>query len=259
MATLKYRLNRKNASGSYDTIHYETSSNIVMRPSGRSVEQDLTDFLPRTQDTDDVPQSLNKAGIICSNTKVFAGCNSVVELAKSSDIPAQYIHPQEKQCNYEPDLSNYATKEEVEAISGGTWRRIGSVNGVYEQNNRLNLPSNYSALQFKWEIGDGQTTIKTNSTFYGQLHRDGTVNPDDISTTTIYQFMSRYETGIFYVFRFGDSLILYVPSYSWHSSNGSRQTYTSQIILLSDSAMTYIQPTLSEGAFDGCTVTVYGK
>lgn len=38
-----------------------------------------------------------------------------MELAKTSDIPAQYVHPQEKQCNYEPDLSNYATKHEVSA------------------------------------------------------------------------------------------------------------------------------------------------
>lgn len=38
MATLKFRLNRKNASGTYDTIHYETSSNIVMRSNGESAE-----------------------------------------------------------------------------------------------------------------------------------------------------------------------------------------------------------------------------
>ena len=38
MATLKYRLNRKNSSGGYDTIHYETSSNIVMRNNGETVE-----------------------------------------------------------------------------------------------------------------------------------------------------------------------------------------------------------------------------
>ena len=38
MATLKYRLNRKNSSGGYDTIHYETSSNIVMRSNGETVE-----------------------------------------------------------------------------------------------------------------------------------------------------------------------------------------------------------------------------
>ena len=42
MATLKFRLNRKNSSGSYDTIHYETSSNIVMRSNGESVETALT-------------------------------------------------------------------------------------------------------------------------------------------------------------------------------------------------------------------------
>lgn len=38
MPTLKYRLNRKNSSGGYDTIHYETSSNIVMRGNGETVE-----------------------------------------------------------------------------------------------------------------------------------------------------------------------------------------------------------------------------
>lgn len=41
MATLKFRLNRKNSSGTYDTIHYETSSNIVMRSNGESVETAL--------------------------------------------------------------------------------------------------------------------------------------------------------------------------------------------------------------------------
>ena len=41
MATLKFRLNRKNSSGSYDTIHYETSSNIVMRSNGESAETAL--------------------------------------------------------------------------------------------------------------------------------------------------------------------------------------------------------------------------
>lgn len=42
MATKKYRLNRKNSDGSYDVIHYETSSNIVVRPDGSSVEESLS-------------------------------------------------------------------------------------------------------------------------------------------------------------------------------------------------------------------------
>ena len=58
MATLKQRLHRKNASGTYDTIHFESASDLILRPSGRTVEQDLTDYLPEVQDSDNVPQSL---------------------------------------------------------------------------------------------------------------------------------------------------------------------------------------------------------
>ena len=110
MATLKYRLNRKNASGTYDTIHYETSSNIVMRPSGRTVEQDLADFLPRSQDTDDVPQSLTQGQMSIALSKVFAklGGGTVCNLV--------YTHPSDKQCNYSPDLSGYATKSELSKL-----------------------------------------------------------------------------------------------------------------------------------------------
>ena len=42
MAVLKERLNRKNASGGYDTIYLETSSDIVIRPDGATVEATLT-------------------------------------------------------------------------------------------------------------------------------------------------------------------------------------------------------------------------
>ena len=42
MAVLKERLNRKNASGGYDTIYLETSSDIVIRPDGTTVEATLT-------------------------------------------------------------------------------------------------------------------------------------------------------------------------------------------------------------------------
>ena len=58
MATLKQRLHRKNASGTYDTIHFESTSDLILRPSGRTVEQDLADYLPEVQASDNVPQSL---------------------------------------------------------------------------------------------------------------------------------------------------------------------------------------------------------
>lgn len=127
MATLKYRLNRKNASGTYDTIHYETSSNIVMRPSGRTVEQDLADFLPRSQDTDDVPQSLTHAGISVGSTAAYCKlgngtvrnlCQDTVYTHPTSKVcNYTYTHPTTKQCNYTPDLSNYATKSDLNSVS----------------------------------------------------------------------------------------------------------------------------------------------
>ena len=70
MATLKQRLHRKNASGTYDTVHFESSSDLILRPSGRTVEQDLADYLPEVQANDNVPESLNK--FVCGSTKAFA-------------------------------------------------------------------------------------------------------------------------------------------------------------------------------------------
>lgn len=69
---------------------------------------------------------LNKAGIICSNTKIFAGCNSVVELAKKSDIPAKYVHPSTKQCNYtveSPTLTIYSNSA-IGGSVGDTIQRL---------------------------------------------------------------------------------------------------------------------------------------
>ena len=71
MATLKQRMWRKNNAGTYDTIHLETESSLVLRPSGRTVEQDLTDFLPEVQATDDVPETLKRRKLIVGNTKAF--------------------------------------------------------------------------------------------------------------------------------------------------------------------------------------------
>ena len=66
MATLKQRLHRKNGS-SYDIVHLETESNVVMRPSGNTVETDLTNYLPKVQNSDDVPEGLKTGRITPSN------------------------------------------------------------------------------------------------------------------------------------------------------------------------------------------------
>ena len=74
MATLKQRLHRKNAAGTFDTVHLESSSNLILRPSGRTVEQDLADYLPRVQNNDNVPQTL---GWVRGSTKAFVNRKSI--------------------------------------------------------------------------------------------------------------------------------------------------------------------------------------
>ena len=70
MATLKQRLHRKNGSA-YDIIHMETESNVVLRPSGNTVETDLTNYLPKVQNSDDVPEGLTPGQISIGQSKVY--------------------------------------------------------------------------------------------------------------------------------------------------------------------------------------------
>lgn len=82
MATLKQRMHKKNSSGSYDTVHLETSSSLVLRPSGRTVEQDLADYLPKTQASDTPPSTL-KPSLVVGLSKFY--CNQK-EVAFKEDL-----------------------------------------------------------------------------------------------------------------------------------------------------------------------------
>lgn len=81
MATLKQRLHRKNAAGTFDTVHLESSSDLILRPSGRTVEQDLADYLPRVQNNDNVPQTLNW---VRGSTKAFVNGKEIAFKDSSS-------------------------------------------------------------------------------------------------------------------------------------------------------------------------------
>lgn len=55
---------------------------------------------------------LTAGKIVVGNNKAWIGPNGV-ELTKDTI----YSHPTNKQCNYEPDLSNYATKDDLASVS----------------------------------------------------------------------------------------------------------------------------------------------
>ena len=90
MATLKQRLHRKNATG-YDVIHFETESSLVLRPSGRTVEQDLEDYLPKVQDNDTVPDTLKSGQLLTGQNIAFIGMTDEPErLITERDHPIIY-------------------------------------------------------------------------------------------------------------------------------------------------------------------------
>ena len=138
--------------------------------------------------------ALNKAGIVCSNSKVFAGTDTVVELAKTSDIPEQYVHPQEKQCNYEPDLSNYVAKDEISALIPGNKYKLIS-RGTVRYDSTQNVIGNVSNLSEYSDIfvvaGNGNNyggiSISVDVTLVGQYlnfeNLDNTPNAAELVTS----------------------------------------------------------------------------
>ena len=80
-----------------------------MRPSGRSVEQDLTDFLPKSQASDTVPNSLSKGQLIAGNTKAWLRTNTVKEISFSGHTHSNYALTSHTHSNYA--LTNHTHTE----------------------------------------------------------------------------------------------------------------------------------------------------
>ena len=85
MANIAYRRKRKNNTGSYDTVYYETDSRIVIRPNGESVENELTKYLPSVQSNDESP-SLTKGQIRVGRGKMWAMGDTLLELPKRNTL-----------------------------------------------------------------------------------------------------------------------------------------------------------------------------
>ena len=79
MAIQRERLNRKNASGEYDTIHLETQADIVVRPDGTTVEDALSN-----------PQHISTGGTNASTGaealyNLISACEVVSDMSTISD------------------------------------------------------------------------------------------------------------------------------------------------------------------------------
>ena len=120
MATLKQRLHRYNGS-SYDTVHFETDSSLVLRPDGTTVEGSL----PEVQASDDAPETLASGKILVGTSKVFIGINNLpYEVATSAaneeiDVePSVASNPTYNGSSRSPSWNNYDSTKLT--ISGDT-------------------------------------------------------------------------------------------------------------------------------------------
>lgn len=87
MSVGRYIMHQKLSDGSYEDVYCKSESGLIYRPNGRTVEQDLEAYLPRTQSTDDVPQSLEPGQIVIGYTRMFYGSGSgVVTILNAADV-----------------------------------------------------------------------------------------------------------------------------------------------------------------------------
>ena len=87
---------------------------------------------------------MNSGRILVNGSSFYCGnsTSNLCQFALKSDIPAAYVHPSEKQCNYvythpttkqctwNPDLSNYALKSDIASV-----KKIGFLSAALGTNN----------------------------------------------------------------------------------------------------------------------------
>lgn len=72
MATLKQRLHKKNSSGTYDVVYLETSSEVVKRPDGTTVEASLVELKTSVSNGKSaVASAITDKGVSTSATATF--------------------------------------------------------------------------------------------------------------------------------------------------------------------------------------------
>ena len=105
MPSATYRMHQKLSDGSYQAIHVESESGVILRPNGDTVEQTLRCCVLAEDAGDNVPGFVVDADTLGGSTK-----EEII-----AAVPT-YTHPTEKVCNYSVDTSSFATKAEIEAL-----------------------------------------------------------------------------------------------------------------------------------------------
>lgn len=101
MAIFRQRLHHLGGAG-YDVIHFETSSDIVLRPTGENVEKALTDLesiAPRCASS--IPESMKPGSVVIIGKDVYVGAEDgspicltgLISTASEQDVSIGNIEP----------------------------------------------------------------------------------------------------------------------------------------------------------------------
>lgn len=131
MPSATYRMHQKLSDGSYQAIHVESESGVILRPNGDTVEQTLRSCVLAEDAGDNVPGFVVDADTLGGSTKeeIISTAQAGVDLSnidaatlggstKEQIIAAvpTYTHLTTKQCNYSVDTSSFATKSEIDEL-----------------------------------------------------------------------------------------------------------------------------------------------
>ena len=105
MPSATYRMHQKLSDGSYQAVHVESESGVILRPNGDTVEQTLRCCVLAEDAGDNVPGFVVDADTLGGSTK-----EEII-----AAVPT-YTHPTEKVCNYSVDTSSFATKSELDEL-----------------------------------------------------------------------------------------------------------------------------------------------
>ena len=156
MASASFRMHQKLSDGTYQAIHAETESGVVLRPNGDTVEKTLRQCVLAEDAGGNVPGFIVDADTLDGSTK-----EEIIASAQAG-----------------VDLSSYATKKELSSHTGNT----SNPHGVTKAQVGLGNVDNTADAQKSVNYANSAGSANTASTATGMANS----NPGTASLKNIY-------------------------------------------------------------------------
>ena len=148
MATLKQRLHKKNSSGTYDVVHLETSSEVVKRPNGTTVEASLVELKTSVSEGKAlVAAAVTDKGVTTAADATFSTmASNIAAIATGTDTS-------DATATASRILSGYTAYVNGSTITGSMTNR-GAVSKTLDCSGSYTIPSGYHS-------GSGKVTANS--------------------------------------------------------------------------------------------------